>query len=264
MGKKMSDAPVYFTVAQVQFNPILNIEGYLTTIQDRMRIASFPDFKRVDLQQLVVPFGAAGEGGQPPAPIFLPQPHCIFGDTEGTTEFVLQANSLSLQTTAYDTFESFLAIFTKGLNIVHKALKLDFTERVGLRYLDAVLPKEGESLSDYLTVEVRGLFQKLDRELLHSFNETVTANLNCQLISRVIIQKGHVGLPPEISAMAPRVDSRFTQPEGLHAIVDTDASVVHREQFNVPSIESKLTTFHDEIIKSFEATVTPHALSVWK
>ena len=66
MGKKMSDAPVYFTVAQVQFNPILNIEGYLTTIQDRMRIASFPDFKRVDIQQLVVPFGAAGEGGQPP------------------------------------------------------------------------------------------------------------------------------------------------------------------------------------------------------
>lgn len=264
MGKKMSNAPVYFTVAQVRFNPVLSIEGYLSTIQDRMRIAGFPDFKRVDLKQLVVPFGSAGEGGQPPVPVFLPQTHCIFGNRDGTTEFVLQANSLSFQITAYDTFESLLTTFIKGLNIVHEALKLDFTERVGLRYLDAVLPQEGESLSDYLTVEVLGLSQKLGRELLHSFNETVTVNLKGQLISRVIIQKGKVGLPPEISVLAPRVNSIFTQFEGLHAIVDTDAFVEQREPFNAQDIESKLNDFHDEIIKSFEATVTSHALSVWK
>jgi uncharacterized protein (TIGR04255 family) len=270
MGKKMKNAPVYFTVTQVRFNPVLNIEGYLTTIQDSMRIARFPDFKRVDLKQLIVPFGSAGDGGQPPAPVFVPQSHCIFGNMEGTTEFVLQTNALALQTTAYETFETFLNVFSKGLIIVNDALKLDFTERIGLRYLDAVLPGESESLSDYLTVEVLGLSKKLDREILHTFHETVSTNLNGQLISRVIIQKGRVGLPPEVSVLppevsvlAPRVNPRFTQQEGLHAIVDTDAFIELREPFDAQKIESKLNTFHDEINTSFEATVTPYALGVW-
>lgn len=263
MGKKMKNAPVYFTVAQVRFNPVLNIEGYLATIQDRMRTAHFPDFKRVELKQLIMPFGAAGEGGQPPAPVFVPQSHCVFGNREGTTEFILQTNALALQTTTYDTFESFVNTFSSGLSIVHDALQLDFTERVGLRYLDAVLPKESESLIDYLTIEVLGLSQKLNREIVHSFNETVTTNTNGQLISRVIIQKGRIALPPEISPLAPHINSRFTQQEGLHAVVDTDAFIALREPFDVQRIESRLTAFHDEIITSFEATVTPYALSVW-
>ena len=153
--------------------------------------------------------------------------------------------------------------FSKGLSIVNDALKLDFTERIGLRYLDAVLPKAGESLTDYLTVEVLGLSQKLNREIVHTFNETVTTNSNGQLISRVIIQKGRVALPPEISALAPHINPRFTQQEGLHAVVDTDASIALREPFDAQRIESKLTAFHDEIITSFEATVTPYAFSVW-
>lgn len=263
MGKKMNNAPVYFTVAQVQFNPVLNIEGYLAAIQDRMRTAHYPDFKRVELKQLIVPFGSAGEGEQPPAPVFVPQSHCVFGTREGTTEFILQTNALALQTTAYDTFESFVNTFSKGLTIVNDALQLDFTERIGLRYLDAILPKESESLSDYLTVEVLGLSEKLNRGIVHSFNETVTTNSIGRLISRVIIQKGRVALPPEISALAPHISPRFTLQEGLHAVVDTDAFLALREPFDVQRIESRLTAFHDEINTSFEATVTPYALSVW-
>lgn len=264
MGKKMKNAPVYFTVAQVRFNPVLNIEGYLSTIQDRMRIARFPDFKRVDLNQLIMQFGSASDGGQPPAPVFVPQSHCVFGNREGTTEFILQTNALTLQTTAYETFPIFLDIFLKGLKIVDDVLQLDFTERIGLRYLDAILPKETESLSDYLTVEVLGLSQKLDRNVLHSFHETVSSNLNGQLVSRVIIQQGCVGLPPDISALAPRVDSRFTQKEGWHAVVDTDSFIEQREPLDFQNIESKLTALHDEIIRSFKATVTPYAFSVWE
>jgi len=263
MSAKMSNAPVYFTVSQVRFNPILNIDGYLSIIQDHMRIAGFPDFKRVELKQLVLPFGSSGDGEQPQAPVFLPQSHCIFGNIEGTTEFVLQANSLALQTTTYDIFESFLTTFSQGLKIIHDSLKLDFTERIGLRYLDAVLPREGETLSDYLTIEVVGLFQKLNGDLLHSFSETVTAGQSGRLISRVIIQKGRVGLPPEISALAPRINQRFTQTEGIHAIIDTDAFFEQREKFNLQSIESRFISLHNEINRSFNATVTTHALNVW-
>ena len=137
MGEKMSNAPVYFTVAQVRFNPVLNLEAYLPTIQDRMRAAHFPDFKRQVFQRLIVPF-SAGDNDQIPAPSFLPQARCVFGDIEGMSEFVLENNALALQTTDCETFETFSQMLLDGLGIVHEALRLDFTERVGLRYLGLI------------------------------------------------------------------------------------------------------------------------------
>jgi len=264
MSKKMSNAPVYFTVAQIQFNPILDMDGYLPAIQEKMRITHFPDFKRESVQQLTIPFASSSQVGQAVAPSFVPRARCIFGNIEGTTEFVLENNALALQTTAYDTFETFSKTLLDGLEIVHSALQLDFTQRVGLRYLDAVLPNQGESLSDYLTPEVLGLALKLtERRLSHSFNETVTLSSKGKLVSRVIIQDGPVGLPPELLTLAPHIDSRFTQFNGLHAIIDTDASTEPREALNIGKLGHGLFALHDEIEKSFVLTVTSTALERW-
>lgn len=264
MGKKMKNAPVYLTVAQVRFNPILNMDSYLPAIQERMRATHFPDFKRETIQQLVLQFGSPSDSGQAPTPAFTPQARCIFGNIDRTTEFILEHNALALQTTAYDTSGTFFKLLLDGIGIIHDALRLDFTERIGLRYFDAVLPKSKESLSEYLTPEVLGLSQKLGDKLSHSYSETVTMNTSGQLVSRVIIQNGHVGLPTEAMAMAPRINPKFTEPEGLHAIIDTDAFCEQREAFSIKSLNAKLIAFHIEIKKSFEATVTPYAMNVWK
>jgi uncharacterized protein (TIGR04255 family) len=264
MSKKMKNAPVYFTVVQVRFNPVLNMEGYLPTIQERMRSMHFPDFRRESIQQLVIPFAAAGETSQPPTPSFAPQARCIFGTIDAKTEFVLENNAIALQTTAYNTSETFFKMLLDGLTIIHDALHLDFTERIGLRYFDAVLPKSDESLSDYLTPEVMGLSNKLGEKLLHSFCETVTVNTSGKLVSRIIIQDGRVGLPPDIFQLAPKIDPKFTGSEGRHAILDTDAFFEQREVFDLEKIGSRLNALHAEITTSFKATVTPHALKVWE
>ncbi len=266
MTKKMKNAPVYFTVAQVRFNTVLNMEAYLSTIQERMRGSRFPDFKRESVHQLILPFTttSAPVENQPPAPSFIPQARCRFGNIEGTTEFILENSSIALQTTEYDTHETFFKIFVDGLTIIHEAMRLDFTERVGLRYFDAVLPKSGEKLSDYLTPEVMGLSTKLPDQLAHSYSETVTINTSGKLISRTIIQHGHVGLPPEIAPLAPKLNARFTGPEGLHAILDTDAFYDQREAFDLGKIGSKLVALHSEIKKSFTTTITPFARKAWE
>ena len=264
MGKKMKNAPVYFTVAQVRFNPVLNMEGYLSTIQERMRKSNFPDFRRENIQQLIIPFAPPTDGSQLPSPSFVPRARCIFGNIDRSTEFVLEHNALALQTTAYDTSGTFFKIMLDGLNIIHEAIQLDFTERVGLRYFDAVLPKTEELLPNYLTPEVLGLYLKLEGKLGHSYNETVTMTTSGQLISRVIIQNGRVGLPPEVMALAPRINQKFTEKEGLHAIIDTDAFSEQREVFSLEKLGSKLVALHSEIRKSFKATVTPFALKAWE
>ncbi len=264
MGKKMSNAPVYFTVGQVRFNPVLNMDGYLATIQEKMRKVHFPDFKREVVQQLIVPFASPSDVVQVPTPSFVPQARCVFGNIEGTSEFVLENNALALQTTAYDTFEVFSRMLLKGLGIVHDVVRLDFTERIGLRYLDAVLPKTGESLNDYLTSEVLGLSNKLMGIKSHSLSETITMNTIGQMVSRVIIRDGHIGLPHELMSLAPPIDKRFSQQEGRHSIIDTDAFVEKREAFSLDKLESTLQSLHDEILRSFRATVTPYALKSWE
>jgi len=263
MGKKMNNAPVYFTVAQIQFNAFLNLEGYLPAIQGQMRSKHFPDYRREVLQRVILPFGGP-ENGQIPTPSVIPQSRFIFGDIEGSSGFVLENNALSFQTTAYETFEVFSKTLIDGMSILHDVLRLDFTERVGLRYLDAVLPNlDKESLGNYLAPEVLGLSQKLGQKLAHSVSESASFNNAGQLVSRVIIQNGRVGLPPEMTMLAPKLNPRFTQREGMHAIIDTDAFYQQREVFDVSKLEQRLSALHDEILKAFDATVTPYALKVW-
>lgn len=263
MGKKMKNAPVYFTVAQVRFNPVLEMEGYLPTIQERMRKSHFPDFKRENIQQLILPFAPTADGGAPPNPSFVPRARCVFGNIDRTTEFVLEHSSIALQTTAYDTSETFFKTMTDGLAIIHDVINLDFVERVGLRYFDAVIPKHGESLTDYLNNEVQGLFNKLEGNLVHSYSETVAMNTVGQLISRVIIQNGRVGLPPEIGMLAPKINPKFEEQTGLHAIIDIDAFVEKRDPFRLEQVASKLEELHNEIEKSFNSAITSFALTTW-
>lgn len=263
MGKKLSKAPVYYTVAQVQFNPILDLDSYLPAIQSRMREAHFPDFKQEVFQRLIFPFGGM-ELNQTTAPTVTPQSRYLFGEIEGRSLFLLDTNSLSFQTTAYDTFETFSATLLKGLGLLHDALRLDFVERIGLRYLDAIRPmKEGGSLKELLVPEVLGLSQLGEGQLQQSVSETVVMTRAGQLVARVLIRHGHVGLPPELAGLAPAIEPRFTQREGLHAIVDTDASFAQREVFDLGKVGERLSALHDEISKSFKATITPHAEAVW-
>ena len=263
MGTKLNNAPVYYTVAQVQFNPVLDLDGYIPAIQSRMREAHFPDYKKEVFQRLVLPFGNA-EQGQMAAPTVTPQSRYLFGDIQGHSLFLLETNALSFQTTLYDTFDTFSNALLKGLGILHDALRLDFVERIGLRYLDAVQPsKDGESLRDFLVPEVLGHSLRGEGRLQQSISETSAMTPAGQLVSRVLIRHGHVGLPMELAGLTPNIAPRFTQRESLHAIVDTDASFSTREPFELAKVGARLTALHDDIVNAFNATVTDHARASW-
>lgn len=263
MGKKLANAPVYYTVAQVKFNPILDLDGYIPAIQSKMREAHFPDYKKEVFQQIVLPFGSASQG-QMAAPAVTPQLRYLFGNIDGHSLFMLETNVLSFQTTEYDTFETFSEAFLKGLGILHDALRLDFVERIGLRYLDAVQPsKDGETLREFLVPEVLGLALQSNGQLQHSISETIATTTAGQLVSRVLIRHGRIGLPMELGGVSIVIAPRFAQREGLHAIVDTDASINRREVFELSKVEARLTALHDEIVRAFNATVTDHARASW-
>ena len=256
----MRKAPVYFTTAQVRFNPILTLDALVPAIQDRLRMSGFPDYKPAP----VTIFNFNMTGAQVAQVPVSQLPQYMFGNTERTASFILNQGSLSLRTTDYDVFEAFSATFIKGLSIVHDVIRLGYTEQVGIRFLDAILPDAAESLGSYLAESVQGLFQIIKGDVLHTFSETKARSGTTTITARTIIQDGVVGFPPDLQPVNLVVADRFKLYKGMHAIMDTDGSYDHREPFDIARLGAVLTTIHSSVVEAFKASVTPEALKKWK
>jgi uncharacterized protein (TIGR04255 family) len=258
MGKPLKHPPVYYTLAQVRFNPVLKLKSFLADIQEGMRCLNFPDYRPETVLTLQVgPQGQAGVIQQVPAERF------IFGNVERTQNFVLTTDALAFQSTRYGQFEDFSGALLKGLAVVHEAIHLNFCERIGLRYLDRVVAGEGEQLSDYLVPEVLGLAARLDAPQASSYTETRAEMGAVKLVSRTIVQTGPVALPPDLDLMGLQIEPRFGEHSGLHAVIDNDGFVERREPFSTTVVDSHLAAIHKFIRLAFEATATPHAFTKW-
>lgn len=258
MGTPLKNPPVYFTVTQVRFNALLKLSDYLPSIQEGLRKAGYPAFST----HSSIAIQLADKDGQ-----VVPQPvsheQFLFANAQQTHSFVLSADALIFQSTNYGTYELFSSAFLKGLELIHKVVTLDFTERVGLRYLDHVLPKAGSELGQYLAPEVQGLSTRLGGVAVHSYAEAFNLVNDVKLRARVVIQEGGLAFPPDLLPQGMVVQSRFAQAEGLHAILDTDGFVEGRELFSLDTVGQQLQSIHEAIVAAFRATVTEHAIAAW-
>jgi uncharacterized protein (TIGR04255 family) len=67
----------------------------------------------------------------------------------------------------------------------------------------------------------------------------------------------------DLQPIGMKVADRFREINGVHAIVDTDASIEGRHPFNLELIKSQLQVLRDGVGIAFDATVTPIAVSAW-
>lgn len=263
MAQKMTHAPVYFTIMQVRFNSILALDSYAPQIQERFRKHGYPDVQKGVLATLNLNLSSPADGGTPQVPVSQTTRY-TFCNMDRTAGFILDQAALSFQTTEYDVFETFAGQFSKGLQAVHEAVEISYTDRIGFRYLDALFPKANETIGDYLEACVLGLTSQFKDTVVHSFSETLIRSANINVLARVIIQDGQVGLPPDLVPSILKIAERFRGLQGRHAILDTDGSFEGREAFNLDQISEHLRSIHDEIGKAFRATVTPNAIKAWE
>lgn len=263
MAGKMTKVPVYFAIVQARFNPILALDSYAPQIQERFRKHGFPDAQKGVLATLNLNLTAPTEGSPPQVPVAQTTRYTFY-NMNRTHGFILDQGALSFQTTEYDVFDNFSGEFGQGLQTVHDAVELSYTDRIGFRYLDAVFPRENETLGDYLNSSVLGLSEKFAANVVHSFSETNLRTADVSVLARVIIQDGEVGFPPDLLPNNLQVADRFRSLRGRHAILDTDGYFERREAFSLDGIIGHLRTIHDEISKAFRATVTLNAIKVWE
>jgi uncharacterized protein (TIGR04255 family) len=260
----MKNAPVYFTIAQVRFNPILSLPSFIPGIQENFRKHGFADFKKaVAMTFAFAPVvSKEAESQVPPA---QPLERFIFADTDNTQNFLLEHGALSFQSTKYEVFETFAAELMKGVELVDQMVGgLSFVERIGLRYLDAVMPRDGEKLGQYLIPEALGLYDRLKGRTRHTFSETLADSPDGSVISRAVIQEGQIGFPPDLALNQLKIAPSFANFNGVHAILDTDAFLAERIPFNIGEVKNRLGVLHDRINEAFRALVMQYALDVWE
>lgn len=257
MGKPLKTPPVYFTVVQVRFNPLLKLADYLPSIQESLRKSGYPAF--TPRQSMVLRITIT-DGQSVPQPV--PHEQYLFTNVEQTHSFVLNTDSLTFQSTKYGTYELFSERFLHGLAVVHEAVQLDFTDRVGLRYLDHVMPKPDEDLAMYVP-EVMGLSAKLGGNTVHSYCETLRVVGDVGQRTRVLIQDGPLAFPPDLVPEGMVLENRFLHSSGRHALIDTDGFQEGRQLFSLETVREQLDTIHGAISDAFKLTVTEHALQTW-
>lgn len=262
MGKKLNKAPVYFVIAQVQFNQFLALDTYAPAVQDSFRKRGYPDIESVDLPVFDVmiggPHGAVHQAKQAQVKQYS------FFNIERTESFVLSNDRLSFQTTHYEVFEEFSKKFLDGLKLVNEIMGLAMLVRTGLRYLDAVVPASGEKLSKYIDSYLLGLNEKLSGDFLHSFFETVYVNNGVSVTSRAMTMNSSLAIPPDLQMISLNLLERFKSVSSLHTVLDNDGSIVQRSSFDLNLIGAQLNKIHDEIELTFKATVTDAAFESWR
>ena len=259
MGKPLKNAPVYLTVAQVRFNPILTLPDFVPDIQESFRRDGFPDYKQLTVHGIKITV----QSGEAAIPVPHDRPRYYFGNADNTHQFLVESSSLTLMSTDYGRFEDFSRTFREGLERIHAIVKLDYTERVGARYLDRVQPQENESLDQYLRIQALGLGGLLPGKVVHSFCESLVDGVGARVISRALITSGPIGFPPDLLPINLRVLDRFQQQQGMHAILDNDGFFEGREPYSVETVQKHLDDIHNVILGAFGALTTPYALKMW-
>ncbi|PJJ97858.1 TIGR04255 family protein [Lysobacteraceae bacterium NML75-0749] len=261
----MSNAPVYYALAQAHFNPVAAMAKYVEQIQDRLRREGYPLFESQQFMQLAVP----GLGpGQPQEPQIQQAVSWLMMRSDRTAGFILGPATITFHTTHYQTHNEFIPELLRGLAAVHDAVALDHVSRLGLRYLDAVLPRDGETTEQYLVGGLHGIRFNAARQ--HAMTETVFATdtgplvTKGMLVVRVYRMVAPLGFPPDMLpdglAIAPQFDIK--EPRS-HAIIDTDHYVQDQMPMDLNKLNDQLLSLHGTIKSVFEATTTDHARSAW-
>jgi uncharacterized protein (TIGR04255 family) len=254
----LTHAPLLLVLAQVRFSTVLKMQEFLPEIQEQLRNSGLPKFRTVQTETETRLFGAEQQSRLTTAT------HWEFLAKGDCTMATLGTNSISLSTTAYETFEDFTKILANVLETVRKTANISLRERIGLRYIDVIVPADGKTLSDYIVDDVRGLsLEKLGLKMSSSVSVTVgKSSLGTFALRSIRLPNGSV-LPPDLSQLRLETDKPLTLNQEF-CTLDFDHFNEGTKDFDVAQTMTEFEELHDLIERTFKAAVKPAAMEEWK
>jgi len=268
MGTRLSQPPVFLVLCQVRHSPVLKLDSLLPEFQDRMRKKGFPGY-RANKQ---VGFEITGDlGKQEDMKVVQKEvtTHLLTNSDESEA-FVVTSDSFAFQTTVYGDFERFSELFVKGLSEYQDVVSPALVTRMGVRFLDLVVPPADVPVSNYVRCEYLGLHHILDERWTgdYQFVESSLVREDQALKSRVFVRHSTVQLPPDLAGSVRTLPPHVAEVNAVHAVLDTDASYTPPAgvsvAFELNGITERMTSLKMDASEVFKAIVTTEALKAWE
>ena len=262
----LANQPLVLVLGQVRFSPVRQMSDYIPAIQEEFRRHGFPIERAGKVQQLIF-----GPSGGVPVQVVEEQ-RWEYRTRDETWSILVMQNCVVLQTTAYGRFEHFADRLLHAVGTVLSKTEHDqlgVVERVGLRYVDVVRPRDGEDFRFYLRPGFHGVADEVFRAGTHrlhveSTGRTSVGDVSGTLIVRVVQNDQGVSLPPDLVGGAPKLAPRAVNGE-LITLIDMDHYIEGNFQPEAGWIVARMYEMHDHIVETFhDHVVTEDAVTVWK
>lgn len=262
----LSAQPLVLVLAQVRFSSVRQMSDYIPAIQEEFRRHEFPIERAGKVRQLIF-----GPGSGVPVQVDERQ-RWEYRTKDETWSVLVMEDSVVLQTTAYDKFELFAEKLLHAVRTVLSKTEHDqfgVVQRVGLRYVDVVQPREGEDFRMYLRRGFHGVADEVFKEgtqRLHveSAGKTTVDGEEGTMVVRIVQNDQGSLLPPDLIGGAPKYSPRAETGE-LVTLIDMDHFIEGTFDPDPDWVIARAYAMHDDLIETFhEHVVTDTAIEAWK
>jgi uncharacterized protein (TIGR04255 family) len=189
-----------------------------------------------------------------------------------TRSILILQDSVVLQTTSYTRFEEFaeqllLAVKTVLSKTEHD--KLGVIQRIGLRYVDLVIPDAERDFRFHVRPGLHGVPDQVflsgsNRLHVENVGATEVGDAKGTMIVRVVQNDQGQNLPPDLVGGAPKHTPR-TKPGEVCTIVDMDHFIEGNFDPDPTWVVEKAYRLHDHLVETLhDHVVTREAVEVWK
>lgn len=256
---ELKKSPLVFVLAQVKITPVLKMNDFVPSIQEELRKAGYPHYRREETKEIV--FG--------PEPKLHESHRWLFSDKSKRKSVIISNDFIVLETNSYTVFEDFVTDFQKILLVVQAIVTPELSTRIGLRYVDLINPETNtvESLNSYFHPGLHG-YEPKDMNIESPLSRYVYKGKSQIGILQVRLFQTNDNsfLPPDINADELDYSGILSIPHDkeLVAILDIDHYSVSDRDFNIDTLIDTLWQLHENAKKSFRNSVTESALEEWR
>jgi len=256
-----SNAPLAYVLAEVRTELLADIKNYQPKLGGRLR-DEYPIQRQMQSAKLVA------TGNQF---VFEPQQDGAweFATADNRIAVILRSTGLVLHATSYVDSKDFLSRLDRVVNLLNEEVPHVYVNRLGLRYVDFVLPRDNELPEAYVDSRLcpdLGLSRQGEP---NAMSLAIYEIEDRQLTLRYARGRGKPELPPDLARLSldrsPLMKLSTSDENQITAVLDTDCILACApvKRLDPVVLKGDFLRMHGDVSSAFRTAITAHATKIW-
>lgn len=263
---KFKESPVVYTIFVLGFPIQSSLHDKAAIFQDRMKSAGYPIFEPGSTEEVSIEHT---QGAGNTKVITKDIKEYAYFNRDRTDGVILKEDKVIYHTSNYIDFPSFSKSVELILTVVKDVLDLDHYGFVGMRCIDAIMPKD-KDLNDILEPELLPFALHEESDNVNAISNQINGynTTNGALYLKSYIHNSEAPcIPRDLFQSASRLSITEMMREGPFATLDFDHHYIvpngKVEELDLSILIRKLTEMHDVLSLAFIKAIKEEVLIEW-